>query len=64
MGAAFLCGHCGIESVTLNNSAAYVGGWIKELKNDKRLVVMAAAQAQKSADFILGRNFEQAEETA
>jgi len=53
MGAAFLCGHAGIDQ-TLDNSAAYIGGWLKRLRNDKRLVVTAAAQAQKAADFILG----------
>ena len=54
MGAAFLCGHCQIENQTIDNSAAYIQGWLRKLKNDKRLVVIAAAQAQKAADFILG----------
>ena len=53
MGAAFLCGFAGIEDITLNNSAAYVQGWLKSLKHDKKLVIMAAAQAQKAADYIL-----------
>ena len=56
MGAAFLCGHCGIEDTTLDNSAAYIQGWLKKLRGDSRLVVHAAAAAQKAADFILGRN--------
>ncbi|MBD3672757.1 MAG: DUF1738 domain-containing protein [Planctomycetaceae bacterium] len=55
MGATFLCGHCGIENTVIENSAAYIAGWLRSLKNDKRLVVHAAAAAQKSADFILGR---------
>ena len=53
MGAAFLCGQAGIES-TLENSAAYLAGWLEQLKSDKTLIVQAAAQAQKAADFILG----------
>ena len=53
MGAAFLCGHAGIENNTLENSAAYIGGWLKALKNDKTLLIHAAAQAQKASDFIL-----------
>ncbi|NVN91927.1 MAG: DUF1738 domain-containing protein [Desulfuromonadales bacterium] len=53
MGAAFLCGHCGIESITINNSAAYIAGWLKALKNDKTLLIHAAAQAQKASDYIL-----------
>jgi antirestriction protein ArdC len=35
--------------------AAYIAGWLHALKNDNRLIVMAAAQAEKAADFILGR---------
>lgn len=54
MGAAFLCGHAGIVERTIDNSAAYVQSWLARLKNDSRLVVQAAAQAQKASDFILG----------
>jgi len=57
MGAAFLCGQAGIVERTLDNSAAYVSSWLQRLKDDRRLVVQAAAQAQKAADFILGRTF-------
>ena len=54
MTASFLCGHCGISHVTLENSAAYINGWTRVIKQDKKLVVVAAAQAQKAADLILG----------
>ena len=54
MGAAFLCGHAEIVDRTIDNSAAYIAGWLKQLKDDKTLIVQAAAQAQKAADFILG----------
>jgi len=37
------------------NSAAYIAGWLKALKNDKKLLVMAAAQAQHASDYILNR---------
>lgn len=53
MGAAFLCGFAGIEYATIDNSAAYVQGWLKKLKNDKKLVIIAATQAQKAANYIL-----------
>lgn len=56
MGASFLCGHAGIENTTIENSAAYIAGWLKALKNDKTLLVHAAAQAQKAADYIVNRN--------
>jgi len=58
LGGAFLCGQAGIMERTINNSAAYIGGWLKLLKDDRTLIVYAAAQAQKAADFILGRNME------
>lgn len=55
MGAAFLCGVAGIGHRTIENSAAYIRGWLKSLKNDKKMLVMAAAQAQKAADYILNQ---------
>jgi antirestriction protein ArdC len=55
MGAAMLCGVAGIESQTLGNSAAYLQSWISQLKSDSRLIVSAASQAQKAADYILAR---------
>jgi len=58
MGAAFLCGQAGIEA-TLENSAAYLAGWLEQLKNDRTMIVQAATQAQKAADFILGVKFEE-----
>ena len=54
VGAAFLCGQVGIVERTISNSAAYVASWLARLKDDSKLVVQAAAQAQKATDFILG----------
>jgi antirestriction protein ArdC len=54
MGATFLCGHAEIAERTIDNSAAYLRGWLEQLQNDRTLIVQAAAQAQKAADFILG----------
>jgi len=36
-GSAFLCGMAGIEETTLANSAAYLDGWRKVIKEDTRL---------------------------
>ena len=58
MGAAFLCGQAGIAN-TIENSADYVKGWLEQLQNDRSLIVQAAAQAQKAADFIVGTKFEE-----
>jgi antirestriction protein ArdC len=54
MGAAMLCGIVGIDNKTIKNSAAYIQAWLSKLRDDKKLVVHAAAAAQKAADFILG----------
>jgi antirestriction protein ArdC len=51
MGAAFLCGHCGINAELQH--AGYIGHWLQALRNDKRLVFTAASMAQKAADFVL-----------
>ena len=48
----------GLES-TIENSAAYIQNWLKVLKNDKKLLVLAAAQGQRSADYILGKEREE-----
>ena len=61
MCATFLCGHAGIEAATLNNSAAYLAGWICSLRGNPRMAVIAAAQAQKAADWVLQRTFASAE---
>ena len=53
MGVAYLCGICGIENVTIDNSAAYIQGWLKKLKSDKKFIVMASGLAQKAVDYIL-----------
>jgi antirestriction protein ArdC len=54
MGAAMLCGVAGIDNNTISNSASYIHSWLRSLKEDSRLVVQAAAQSQKAADYILG----------
>jgi antirestriction protein ArdC len=54
MSAAFLCGHVGIQPAVIENQAAYLQGWLSQLKTDKRLVIAAAGAAQKAADWIRG----------
>jgi antirestriction protein ArdC len=57
LSAAFLCAISGIEQQTITNSAAYIQSWLKVLRNDKKLILKAATQAQAAADFILNKNF-------
>lgn len=56
MGAAYLCAHAGIENATINNSAAYIDGWINVLKGSPKMAIHAAGAAQKAANFILGND--------
>ncbi len=55
MSAAYLCAEAGISPAVVQNQAAYIQGWLTTLRNDKRLVVIAAAKAQRAADYILNR---------
>ena len=61
MGSALLLGEAGIsDAPAITNSAAYIRSWLAALRADKRLVVVAAAQGQRAADYILGRAVEPA----
>ena len=60
MGAAFLCGVAGIENTTTTDSASYIQGWLRKLQDDTKLLIGAAAQAQRAADYILGETAEAA----
>lgn len=55
MTAAFLCATAGID-MTIDNSAAYVQSWMRTIKADSKLLILAASGAQKAADFILNRS--------
>ena len=59
-GAAMLCGLCGIDN-TIENSTAYIKGWAAKFKADDKLIVQAAAKAQKAVDMIMGTVFENVE---
>lgn len=63
LGAAFLSATCGLDnSSRLDDASAYVAGWLKALRDDKKLLLQAASAAQKAADFILGKAEEQTDE--
>ena len=61
--AAFLTGEAGIE-VPVTRSASYLANWLKVLKDDRKMLVSAAAQAQKAADLVLGIDWEEAAKAA
>ena len=58
-GAAFLCAIAGIATKhTEQNTAAYIQNWVRKLEQDNRLIVQAAASAQRAVDLITGHHFE------
>lgn len=52
LGAAFLCADLAITPEPRTDHAAYIASWLAVLKNDKRAIFTAAAQAQRAADFL------------
>jgi antirestriction protein ArdC len=55
MTSSLLCAQTGIDDpVTFANSASYIAGWLRALDNDHRLVIAAAAHAQRASDLITG----------
>lgn len=63
LGASMLCALVGIENMTINNSAAYIGSWLKRLKNDNKLIVQASTKAQRAVDYIMNQLDEEIEDT-
>lgn len=57
-GASFLSAEAGVSNdALLDNSAAYIKGWLSRLKDDPKVAINAAQRAQKAADLILRRSF-------
>lgn len=52
IGAAFLCADLRLALDPREDHAAYLAAWLRILKDDKRAVFKAAAQAQKAVDFL------------
>src|SRR5690349_11214550 len=59
MTAAMLDGLCGFTlAEKFDNSAAYLQNWLDAIHEDRKLIVLAAAAAQKAADHIMGVTWE------
>lgn len=52
--SSFLCAKAGIDSTTENNSVSYLQGWVSALREKPKMLIEAAQQAQKAANYILG----------
>ena len=54
LGAAFLCADLNITPDIRDDHAAYIGHWLKILKDDKRAIFSAASHASKAAEYLHG----------
>jgi len=52
MCSAYLCADCQISKPVIKNQAAYLQGWLETLKADNNVLIRAASQAQKAADYL------------
>jgi antirestriction protein ArdC len=53
MTSSLLCAQTGIDNPEVfGNSAGYIAGWLSALNEDRKLVITAAAQAQRACDVI------------
>jgi antirestriction protein ArdC len=58
MSASMLCAVAGISNETIELSASYIESWLSAFRTNKKMLVFAAAKAQKAADYILNRNIQ------
>jgi antirestriction protein ArdC len=54
LGSAFLCADLNITPEVRDDHAAYIGHWLKVLKDDKRAIFSAASHASKAVEFLHG----------
>jgi antirestriction protein ArdC len=54
IGSSMIAARVGVVEPDIEQSAAYVAGWLRALRSDRKLIVSAASRAQKAADWILG----------
>lgn len=53
--SAVLCNHFGIDTAKVNrNTAGYIQHWLKAIKEDNHMIVVAAGRAEKAVNMILG----------
>lgn len=52
LGAGYLCAHCGIDNQTIENSASYIAGWLKVLKENPMYITQCSAQAWKAFEYL------------
>ena len=64
LASAVLCWEIGVPNQNLDNSAAYLQGWIKALKDDPKEILRAASAAEKIRAYVMDFVQEQKQEIA
>jgi antirestriction protein ArdC len=54
LGSAFLCADLSLTPEVREDHAAYIAGWLKVLKDDKRAIFTAASHAQRAVNYLNG----------
>ena len=57
MGACFLLADLGVDK-HIENSAAYIQGWLEKIKGERKFLMQAAQQAEKSCDCVRGVTYD------
>jgi antirestriction protein ArdC len=58
LASAFCCATLGLDNSLIEDSASYIAGWLRTLRDDPRAIVVAAGQAQRAADYLQGNPIE------
>lgn len=53
IGSCFLNFHAGLGIHDLDNSAAYIQGWLEKLQSDNKCIIYASIHAQKAVDCVM-----------
>lgn len=54
LASAFCCASLGLDNSLFGQSASYVDGWLTALRDDPKALTIAAAHAQRAADYMRG----------
>jgi antirestriction protein ArdC len=52
-GTAYLCAEAGITAAVIENQAAYVAGWLKKLRDDRKLLIQQPRRRSTPRTIIL-----------
>jgi antirestriction protein ArdC len=53
IGAAMLAQFIGVNVRVTENSAAYIAGWLKQLEDDKNMIITAASHAERAMSYLI-----------